>query len=173
MYLVTICCYILLFVSTQIMNGISYYNIYLWHVLNWTFSLQIKISLAYFMKILCINTESKSILMHAHHIYLAFFFLSFLRSFCYRHLVYSIRAYPYSFILSHTIYHFYPLLWALSFLSVCLCAARAIMILIYPRLPFYLWASIRNSISGNRNSFNNSLLPHTIYRSISIYLLKV
>lgn len=77
MYLVTICCYILLFVSTQIMNGISYYNIYLWHVLNWTFSLQIKISLAYFMKILCINTESKSILMHAHHIYLAFFFSLF------------------------------------------------------------------------------------------------
>lgn len=42
------------------------------------------------------------------------------------------------------------------------------MILIYPHLRFYLWASIRNSISGKRNSFNNSLLPHIQYRSIDV-----
>lgn len=146
--------------------------IYASYVLNWVQSLDKSKSHSHNSReILCINTESKSILMHAHHIYLAFFSVS---------LSPPLLVYP---LLFHTLTHTLCTVELLNrcssirrcttslntFISPCRCG-RVIMILIYPHLRFYLWASIRNSISGKRNSFNNSLQPHThnVDRSICL-----
>lgn len=62
-----------------------------------------------------------------------------------------------------------PLLLLALLLSNWISSFRAIVLLIYPHLAFYLWALIRNSISVKRNSFYKFWFCSTICISMKCY----